>query len=294
MNTNIKDNPDTRYSGPLLCIRIAVAVDQRVSISVAVRQCLTIRFTITIGVCQHLTVRFLQHLSITIGVCVCIPIILHLPTLLRLHLTIRLSQHPTITLPVCIPLPTLPFLTPLPLLLPPLPLPLPLPLRCNYLLAQLLHQCHRRQVPRYGHGTFAHNVGGIVGVAIGGVVALVLGVLAIFFLCGHLRSHDRGSGLGGRELGGARERVWVIRGARCAALVIQAWADVLRTGGGGARGRQAGDVVERRSKWKWEWEWGSLVVTGPQPWGAAVIAGALEQLPLWPQRQLVHLARADE
>ncbi|KAJ6450947.1 hypothetical protein C8R47DRAFT_1230022 [Mycena vitilis] len=35
--------------------------------------------------------------------------------------------------------------------------------------------------------SFAHNVGGIIGVAIGGVVALLIGVLVVFFLCGRLR-----------------------------------------------------------------------------------------------------------
>ncbi|KAJ7795121.1 hypothetical protein B0H14DRAFT_3555796 [Mycena olivaceomarginata] len=43
---------------------------------------------------------------------------------------------------------------------------------------------------RFDYFTFAHTVGGIVGVAIGGVGALILGVLAIFFLCGCLRSRS--------------------------------------------------------------------------------------------------------
>ncbi|KAJ7344055.1 hypothetical protein DFH08DRAFT_937762 [Mycena albidolilacea] len=77
-----------------------------------------------------------------------------------------------------------------------------------------------------------------------------------------------------------------------ASLVVRARADALRTGGGGAHGRRAGDVVKWR--WEWKWEWGGVAVARPRPRGAAVVAGALEQLALRPQRRLVHLARADE
>ncbi|KAJ6508690.1 hypothetical protein C8R45DRAFT_1089844 [Mycena sanguinolenta] len=46
--------------------------------------------------------------------------------------------------------------------------------------------------------SFARNVGGIVGVAIGGVVALVVGVLVVFYLCGRFRPRFRAAATASR------------------------------------------------------------------------------------------------
>ncbi|KAJ7778990.1 hypothetical protein B0H16DRAFT_1500748 [Mycena metata] len=51
--------------------------------------------------------------------------------------------------------------------------------------------------------SFAHNVGGIVGVAIGGVVALIIGVVLLFFLCSPIRRRFKKAYPGSRLAGAA-------------------------------------------------------------------------------------------